>query len=72
MMTAKTVNRRIKAAAQAACLGEGFSGHSGQVAMARRMDRAGAPDSAIMRQGRWSSSARVAKYTRGDGARCLE
>ena len=68
MMTAKTVNRRIKAAAQAASLGEGFSGHSGQVGLAR----AGAPDSAIMRQGRWPSSARVAKYTRGDGARWLE
>ena len=68
VVTAKTINRRIKAAAQAASLGEGFSGHSGQVGLAR----AGAPDSAIMRQGRWSSSARVAKYTRGDGARWLE
>ena len=48
VMTAKTINRRVKAA----CLGEGFSGHSGRVGLARRMDRAGAPDSAIMRQGR--------------------
>ena len=28
----------------------------------------GAPDSAIMRQGRWSSSIMVAKYTRGESA----
>ena len=28
VMTAKTINRRVKAAAQAAGLGEGFSGHS--------------------------------------------
>ena len=71
-MTANTINRRVKAAAQAA----GFSGHSGRVGLARRMDGAGAPDSAIMRQGRWSSSAMVAKYTRGesagDAARWLE
>ena len=40
------------------------------------MARAGAPDSAIMRQVRWSSSAMVARYTRGesagDAARWLE
>ena len=67
-MAVKTINRRVKAAAQAAGLGEGFSGHSGRVGLARRMDGAGAPDSAIMRQGRWSSSAMVAKYTRGESA----
>ena len=75
-MTAKTNNRRVKAAAQAAGLGEGFSGHSGRVGLARRMDGAGAPDSAIMPQGRWSSFAMVVKYTRGesagDAARWLE
>ena len=38
-MTANTINRRVKAAAQAA----GFSGHSGRVGLARRMARAGAP-----------------------------
>ena len=75
-MTAKMINRRVKTAAKAAGLGQGFSGHSGRVGLARRMARAGAPDSAIMRQGRWSSSAMVAKYTRGesagDAARWLE
>ena len=56
--------------------GRGVSGHSGRVGLARRMARAGAPDSAIMRQVRWSSSAMVARYTRGesagDAARWLE
>ena len=71
-MTAKMINRQAKAAAQAAGRGEGFSGHSGRVGLARRMARAGAPDSAIMRLGRWSSSAMVAKYTWGESARWLE
>ena len=56
--------------------GRGVSGHSGRAGLARRMARAGAPDSAIMRQVRWSSSAMVARYTRGesagDAARWLE
>ena len=35
-----------------------------------RLARAGAPGSAIMHEGRWSSSALVAKYTpRGGGGR---
>ena len=46
-MTAKTNNRRVKAAAQAAGLGEGFSGHSGRVGLAR----AGVPGPASMRLG---------------------
>ena len=63
-MTANTINRRVKAAG----FGEDFSSHSDWVGLARRMAWAGAPDAAIMRQGRWSSSAMVAKYTRGESA----
>ena len=48
--------------------GVGIYSHDGRVALAR----AGAPDSAIMWQGRWYSSAMVAKYTRGESARWLE
>ena len=62
---AKTINPRLREAAPTPSLGEEFSAHSGRVGLARRMARAGVPDSAIMRQGRWSSSAMVAKYTRG-------
>ena len=38
------------------------SSHAGGVSPTR----ARIPDSAIMRKGRWYSSARVAKYTRGE------
>ena len=36
------------------------------------LTRAGVPGSAIMPQGRWYSSAMVARHTRGDAARWLE
>ena len=32
----------------------------------------GVPDSAIMRQGQWYSSVKVAQYTRGESARWLK
>ena len=38
-MTAKMINRQVKAAVQAAGLGEGFPGHSGRVGLARRTRR---------------------------------
>ena len=63
-MTHKTINYRARAAG----LGQGFSGHSGQVCLVRRMARAGSLDSAIMRQGRWYSSAKETKFTHGKSA----
>ncbi len=39
----KTTNRWVKAATQAAGLGEGFSGHSGRVGLARAGDHAAGP-----------------------------
>ncbi len=39
----KTTNRWVKAATQAAGLGEGFSGHSGRVGLARAGDHAAVP-----------------------------
>ncbi len=62
------IARRIKRAALAAGLGDDFSGHSGRIGMARRMASNAAPDSAIMRQGRWKSPGMVAAYTRGEAA----
>ena len=62
------IARRIQAAARAAGLGDGFGGHSGRVGMARRMVVAGAPDSAIQRQGRWKDGRMVAAYTRRESA----
>ena len=58
------IGRRIKAAALAAGLGEGFSGHSGRVGMARRMTSNGAPLPVVMRQGRWESERMPARRLR--------
>lgn len=64
----RQIARRIAAAAKAAGLGDGFSGHSGRVGMAQRMTRNGAPAAAVMRQGRWESTRMVARYTRSEAA----
>ena len=64
----RQIARRIAAAAKAAGLGDGFSGHSGRVGMAQRMTRNGAPAAAVMRQGRWSTVRMVARYTRNETA----
>ena len=57
---AAQISRRIAAAAAHAGLEGTYSGHSGRVGMATR----GAPTTDVMRQGRWQSSAMVARYTR--------
>ncbi len=64
----RQIARRIAAMAMLAGLGDGFSGHSGRVGMAQRMTRNGAPAPAVMRQGRWSTTGMVARYTRNEGA----
>ena len=64
----RQIARRIAAAAKAAGLGDGFSGHSGRVGMAQRMTRHGAPAAAVMRQGRWATVRMVARYTRHEAA----
>ncbi|MCY4431903.1 MAG: tyrosine-type recombinase/integrase [Rhodospirillales bacterium] len=67
-LSGRQIARRIAAAAKAAGLGDGFSGHSGRVGMALRMTRNGAPAAATMRQGRWSTTRMVARYTRNEAA----
>ena len=67
-LSASQIHRRLKAAAQAAGLGDGFSGHSGRVGMATRMTRLGAPMPVVMRQGRWVSSRMPARYVRNESA----
>ena len=66
-----SINRRIKAAALAAGLGDGFGGHSGRVGLARRMMQNGAPMQTVMLQGRWKSSNMVAHYAQNEGAAAL-
>ena len=64
----RQISRRISAAAKAAGLGDGYSGHSGRVGMAQRMTRNRAPIAAVMRQGRWATTRMVAHYTRNESA----
>ena len=59
---------RIKAAAGAAGLGEGYSGHSARVGMARDLVRAGTELTALMNAGRWQSHDMPAHYTRAEEA----
>ena len=67
-LTGEALACRIRASARAAGLGDGFSGHSGRIGMARRMVAAGAPNAAVQRQGRWKHGDMVARYTRGESA----
>ena len=67
-LTGESLASRVRDAARAAGLGEGFSGHSGRIGMARRMVAAGAPNAAVQHQGRWKHGDMVARYTRGEAA----
>ena len=67
-LTGEALASRVRASARAAGLGDGFSGHSGRIGMARRMVAAGAPNSAVQHQGRWRHGDMVARYTRGEAA----
>ena len=60
--------RRIAAAAKAAGLGEGFSGHSPRVGMACDLARAGTGLVDLMQAGRWESPRMPARYTRNEMA----
>ena len=62
------LSKRIKQAAQAAGLGDGFSGHSPRVGMARDLARAGIELPRLMNAGRWRSPAMPAHYTRNETA----
>ena len=59
---------RIKKAALAAGLGEGFSGHSPRVGMARDLARAGIELPSLMNAGRWRSATMPAHYIRNETA----
>ena len=70
-LTGEALANRVRAAARAAGLGDGFTGHSGRIGMARRMVAAGAPNAAVQRQGRWKHGDMVARYTRGEALKWL-
>ena len=67
-LTGEALANRVRAAARAAGLGDGFTGHSGRIGIARRMVAAGAPNAAVQNQGRWKHGDMVARYTRGESA----
>ncbi|WP_419554204.1 tyrosine-type recombinase/integrase [Candidatus Poriferisodalis sp.] len=62
------ISLRIKKAAIAAGLGEGYSGHSARVGMAQDLVRAGIELPGLMTAGRWRSPTMPAHYTRNETA----
>ena len=62
------ISRRIKQAAQAAGLGDGFSGHSPRIGMACDLARVGTELPSLMTAGRWSSPRMPALYIRNETA----
>ena len=62
------ISTRIKQAARTAGLGDGFSGHSPRVGMARDLVRAGTELPSLMTAGRWRTPAMPAQYARNETA----
>ena len=60
--------KRVKQAARAAGLGDGFSGHSPRVGMARDLARIGIELPSLMQAGRWRSPDMPALYIRNETA----
>ena len=60
-LSASQIGRRVQAAAKAAGLGDGFTGHSGRVGMAQDLAATGVDLPALMTAGRWKSSRMPAK-----------
>ena len=67
-LSPRQIGRRVQAAARAAGLGEGFTGHSGRVGMAQDLARSGVELPALMTAGRWKSSRMPACYTERQAA----
>lgn len=63
----RQIARRLAAAARAAGLGDGFSGHSGRVGLASELTRRGASLQEVMLAGGWKSATMVARYSAGAG-----
>ena len=67
-LSASQIGRRIDAAAKAAGLGEGYTGHSGRVGMAQDLAAAGVELPELMTAGRWKSARMPARYTERQAA----
>ena len=67
-LSSNQISLRIKKAALAAGLGDGFSGHSPRVGMAQDLARIGVELPSLMTAGRWRSPTMPAHYTRNETA----
>ena len=67
-LSPRQIGRRVQAAARAAGLGEGFTGHSGRMGMAQDLTRTGVELPALMTAGCWKSSRMPARYTERQAA----
>ena len=67
-LSAPQIGRRIKRAAAAAGLGDGFSGQSPRVGMVQDLMAAGAELHGLMLAGRWKTSAMPARYAHNQAA----
>ena len=67
-LSSRQIGRRVQAAAKAAGLGEGFTGHSGRVGMAQDLVKSGVELPALMTAGRWKSAKMPARYTERQAA----
>lgn len=67
-MSERQMRNRIKRACVEAGLGEGFSGHSARIGMARDLVRFGTELTSLMNAGRWKSHRMPAHYTRAEAA----
>ena len=67
-LSPQQIGCRVKAAANAAGLGDGNTGHSGLVGMAQDLAKHGAELPALMTAGRWKSSTMPARYTESQAA----
>ena len=68
-LSGRQMARRVEAAAAAAGLGGGFSGHSGRTGLAAELSRAGASTHEIAAAGGWKSAGMVIRYTRRETAK---
>lgn len=67
-LSGSQISRRIDAAARAAGLGGGFSGHSPRIGMAQDLAAHGISLPELMQAGRWASSSMPALYVRAQSA----
>ena len=67
-LSASQIGRRVSAAAKAAGLGDGFTGHSGRVGMAQDLAASGVELPELMTAGRWKTFRMPARYTERQAA----